>query len=352
MKFKFRTTVFTMLFLLTLLISIPCQVFSQVTSTPTTLSLMVYSDGIIHVSYTLAVGQIVPSVNVTLFGLMYENLIVFDENGTFLDYSLDAPIIVVDSLGARSIRLEWDALDLTNKTSGIWAMTIDAPITFEVTFPKNTTILDLSEVPLEIMFIDQQAILIMPSNLQTISYVVGTITPKERARETLDTVVAIINNIKASGVNTAAAEALLLKAETAFSTGNYMLAETLANEALEKAYELQEETQSFPTHLLILVLGSVIIIAISLFLVRRVRGGKVDVEEVLKGYPWLRSDQQEIIRFLAEKKDGIFESDLRQAFDLPKSSMWRLIKRLEDEEIVTVTQLRGQNYIKLKKQKR
>jgi uncharacterized membrane protein len=83
-----------------------------------------------------------------------------------------------------------------------------------------------------------------------------------------------------------------------------------------------------------------------------VRGGKVDVEEVLKGYPWLRSDQQEIVRFLAEKKDGIFESDLRQAFDIPKSSMWRLIKRLEDEEIVTVTQLRGQNYIKLKKQKR
>ncbi|MEE9509440.1 MAG: hypothetical protein V3V81_02995 [Candidatus Bathyarchaeia archaeon] len=336
---------------MTLLISIPCQVFSQVTSTPTTLSLLVYSDGIIHVSYTLAVGQIVPSVNVTLFGLMYENLIVFDENGTFLDYSLDAPIIVVDSLGARSIRLEWDALDLTNKTSGIWAMTIDAPITFEVTFPKNTTILDLSEIPLEIMFLDP-AILIMPSNLQTISYVVGTITPKERARETLDTVAAIINNIKASGVNTAAAEALLLKAETAFLTGNYMGAETLANEALEKAYELQEETQSFPTHLLILVLGSVIIIAISLFLVRRVRGGKVDVEEVLKGYPWLRSDQQEIIRFLAEKKDGIFESDLRQAFDIPKSSMWRLIKRLEDEEIVTVTQLRGQNYIKLKKQKR
>ena len=66
MKFVFRTTVFTMLFLLTLLISIPCQVFSQVTSTPTTLSLLVYSDGIIHVSYTLAVGQIVPSVNVTL----------------------------------------------------------------------------------------------------------------------------------------------------------------------------------------------------------------------------------------------------------------------------------------------
>jgi uncharacterized membrane protein len=312
---------------------------------------MVYSDGIIHVSYTLAVDQIVPSVNVTLFGLLYENLIVVDENNTFLDYSLFAPTIVVDSLGARSIRLEWDALDLTNKTSGIWALTIDAPITFTVTFPKNTTILDLSDFPTEITFIDQQIIVTMPSNLQTISYIVGTITPKERARETLDTVAAIINNIKASGVNTAAAEVLLLTAETAYSTGNYTGAEKLANEALELAYDIQEETQSFPTPLILLVSGSAISAALGLFIVRRVRGGKIDVEAVLRDYPWLRSDQREIIRFLAEKRDGIFESDLRKAFDLPKSSMWRLIKRLEDEEIVTVTQLRGQNYIKLKKRK-
>jgi uncharacterized membrane protein len=351
MKFVFRTVVFTMLFVLAFLFSIPCQVFSQVNSTPTSLSLIVYRDGIIHVSYTFAVDQIVPSVNVTLFGLLYENLIVVDENNTFLKYFLEAPTIAVDSLGARSISLEWDALDLTNKTSGIWAMTIDAPITFTVTFPKNTTILDLSEVPLEITFLDQQAILNMPSNLQTINYIVGTITPQERARETLDTVGTIITDIKASDVNTAAAEALLLTAETAFSNGNYTGAEKLANEALELAYNLQEETQPFPTPLLLLVSGSTIFAALGLFLVRRMRGREIDVEAVLKDYPWLRTDQREIIRFLAEKRDGIFESDLRKAFNLPKSSMWRLIKRLEDEEIVTVRQLRGQNYIELKKRK-
>jgi len=414
MKFMLRTIVFPVLFLLACLFSIPCQGFSQVTSTPTTLSLVVYSDGIVHVTYTVAVDQIVPSVNVTLFGLLYENLIIVDENNTFLDYSLDPPVIAVDTLGARSIRLEWDALDLTNKTSGIWAVAIDAPITFTVTFPKNTTILDFSEVPLAITEIEQQLIVTMPSHRQAISYIVGTVTPKEKARETLDTVAVIIANIAASGVNTAAAEAILQTAETAYSNGNYALAEQLANEALELAYDLQEEkargtldtvaaiianikagevntavaeallliaetafsagnytgaeqlandalelaydlqdqAQSFPTPLLLLVSGSAISAALGLFLVRRVRGGKIDVEAVLREYPWLRSDQREVIRFLAEKRDGIFESDLRNAFDLPKSTMWRLIKRLEDEEIVTVSQLRGQNYIELKKRKR
>ncbi|MCW4038516.1 MAG: hypothetical protein NWF13_07265 [Candidatus Bathyarchaeota archaeon] len=380
---------------------------------------MVYNDGIIHVTYTLAVDQIVPSVNVTLFGLLNENLIVVDENNTLLVYSIYAPTthsraVDVYSLGARSIRLDWDALDLTNKTSGIWVMMIDAPINFTVTFPKNTRILDLSAVPLEITVKDQQAILTMPPNLQTISYIVGAITTnekargtldtvaaiianikagevntavaeallqtaetafsagnytgaeqlandalelaydlqEEKARETLDTVAAIIANIKAGEVNTAVAEALLLIAETAFSAGNYTGAEQLANDALELAYDLQDQAQSFPTPLLLLVSGSAISAALSLFLVRRVRGGKIDVEAVLREYPWLRSDQREVIRFLAEKRDGIFESDLRNAFDLPKSTMWRLIKRLEDEEIVTVSQLRGQNYIELKKRKR
>jgi uncharacterized membrane protein len=352
MKFMLRTIVFPVLFLLACLFSIPYQGFSQVTSTPTTLSLVVYSDGIVHVTYTVAVDQIVPSVNVTLFGLLYENLIIVDENNTFLDYSLDPPVIAVDTLGARSIRLEWDALDLTNKTSGIWAVAIDAPITFTVTFPKNTTILDFSEVPLAITEIEQQLIVTMPSHRQAISYIVGTVTPKEKARETLDTVAVIIANIAASGVNTAAAEAILQTAETAYSNGNYALAEQLANEALELAYDLQDQAQSFPTPLLLLVSGSAVSAVLGFFLVRRVRGEKIDVEAVLREYPWLRTDQREVIRFLAEKRDGIFESDLRNAFDLPKSTMWRLIKRLEDEDIVTVRQLRGQNYIELKKRKR
>ena len=351
MAFKARTFVYPMLLLLTCLLSIPSQGVSQVTSTPTALSLLIYSDGIIHVTYTLAVAEIVPRVNVTLFGLLYENLLVVDEDGTFLTYSLAPPILTVDSLGAQRINLEWDALDLTNKTSGIWTLSIDAPIAFIVTFPKDTTILELSEVPIEIKNTDQQFIITMPARHQTISYLVGTITPQERARETLDTVTAIIANIKASGVDTAPAEAILQEAETAYSQGKYAEAEALANEALELAYEIQEAGQSFPAPLLILGGGSAVAVVIGFFFVRRRRGGTVDVEAVLQAYPWLRPDQQAVIRFLADQRAGVFESDLRKAFDLPKSSMWRLIKRLEDEGIVTVRLLRGQNYIELKRKR-
>jgi hypothetical protein len=75
------------------------------------------------------------------------------------------------------------------------------------------------------------------------------------------------------------------------------------------------------------------------------------VEEVLTEYPWLRDDQKEEFRFLANRKDGIFEAESRTAFNILKSSMWRPIKKVE-EEILTVQPLRRQNYIELKKRKR
>jgi uncharacterized membrane protein len=75
------------------------------------------------------------------------------------------------------------------------------------------------------------------------------------------------------------------------------------------------------------------------------------VEEVLTEYPWLRDDQKEVLRFLANRKDGIFEAESRTAFNLPKSSMWRPIKKVEEESL-SVQALRRQNYIELKKRKR
>lgn len=69
----------------------------------------------------------------------------------------------------------------------------------------------------------------MPSGLQTMSYIVGTITLREDARETLDAVARIIATIKAKGIDMAEAESILQEAEIAFAGGNYTGAEILAS---------------------------------------------------------------------------------------------------------------------------
>jgi uncharacterized membrane protein len=51
---------------------------------------------------------------------------------------------------------------------------------------------------------------------------------------------------------------------------------------------------------------------------------------------------------LCDKEGTAFESEIRNKFILPRTSLWRLIKRLEREELLEVRKIGGQNLIKLR----
>ena len=61
----------------------------------------------------------------------------------------------------------------------------------------------------------------------------------------------------------------------------------------------------------------------------------------------LREDDKEIIKFIHENADSVLESDLRKKFLLPRTTMWRAVKRLERHGLVEITKKDQQNQIKL-----
>jgi len=72
------------------------------------------------------------------------------------------------------------------------------------------------------------------------------------------------------------------------------------------------------------------------------------VSRIVDERPHLRPEDQQVLRFLAEKEGAAFESEIRSKFQLPKTTIWRLVKRLEREELVEIRKAGGQNLIKLK----
>jgi uncharacterized membrane protein len=64
--------------------------------------------------------------------------------------------------------------------------------------------------------------------------------------------------------------------------------------------------------------------------------------------PYLRLEDKELLDFLVEKNGSAFESELRMKFVLPRTSLWRLVKRLEREDLLIVRKIGGQNMISLK----
>lgn len=390
------------------------SVFAQEIYAPTTLNLTVYSDGVVHVSYVLNVNTSFPNVNFTLFGYNFEDLIVVDENDTFLDYTLDGPIINVDSLGASEVEVEYNTQDLTNKTGLIWTLAIDAPMAFTITFPLETTIVEVSQAPVEIRSEDQRPVLVMPPGPQNVSYVIGAVGPKGQASEAIDKAENVIAEMKAKGIILTEAEEELAEAKNAFEAGNYTGAEILANQAASLAYSTEQKAKSassaikeaqsaieearmegrtdglgeaetllqqaddaynqgkyvkaqdfsdqakikaqeaktpFPILPVALGVGLVIATLLGILLLRKRRENRIDVKEILKNHPWLRPEQRSIILLLAEKRGGVFEAEIRNVLDLPKSTTWRIIRRLEEEDIVEVQRIRGQNYVVLKKRR-
>ncbi|KYH36069.1 MAG: putative Uncharacterized membrane-associated protein [Candidatus Hecatellales archaeon B24] len=74
----------------------------------------------------------------------------------------------------------------------------------------------------------------------------------------------------------------------------------------------------------------------------------VNVEKLLEGRPYLRAEDRELIVFLGERGGEAFESEVREYFKLPKTTVWRMVKRLKREELVEVVKVGGQNLVRLK----
>jgi uncharacterized membrane protein len=72
------------------------------------------------------------------------------------------------------------------------------------------------------------------------------------------------------------------------------------------------------------------------------------VTRIIAEKPHLRPEDQSVLMYLAEKDGAAFESELRNKFLLPKTTIWRLVKRLEREDLIEIRKAGGQNLIKLR----
>ncbi len=98
----------------------------------------------------------------------------------------------------------------------------------------------------------------------------------------------------------------------------------------------------------------VVALAAGAFFLTRRSGGKVvetqvrfDLGRLFEEHPHMRIDDKEILRFIAESGGEVFAAELRERFKVPRTSLWRMIRRLEREEVVEVSSVGGQSLVKI-----
>jgi uncharacterized membrane protein len=249
-------------------------------------TLTVYRDGVIHVKIVALVNETEALITIPLLSSRSSGLLVLDEAGDLLDYEVEGKNATIYSLGATKVTLEYYADDLTSKEAGLWTITLSAPFDLSVVLPENATIMYLSAVPSAITVEGDLIRLDLYPGDWEISYELPAQPPP--------------SSPPPSQPSSAAGS----------SAYYYVLAVAIIS-----------------------------IIAASMLLLVRRRSRIKD----------LRNEEVEVLRFLKERGGRVLESELRERFpDIPRTSMWRLIRRLEKQGIVRVRKVGLQKLLEMK----
>jgi len=74
---------------------------------------------------------------------------------------------------------------------------------------------------------------------------------------------------------------------------------------------------------------------------------RYDIDALFEDKPHLRLDDKEVIRFLADNGGEAFAAEIREPYNVPRTSLWRMIRRLKREEVVEVQSIGGQSLLSI-----
>lgn len=155
------------------------------------------------------------------------------------------------------------------------------------------------------------------------------------------------------------AQSSLEAASTCYSDGNYAEARTYALQAYEQAV-----TAIAPKSNSLLYTGILLLAGLGgggYYYMRRTKAREpspevpvdsshpreVDLDMIFWRHQDLRLEDKEVIRFLAESNGEAFASEIRERFEIPRSSAWRLIRRLVNNGIVEERKIGNQSLVRV-----
>lgn len=303
------------------MISIVLPIQSSFASTKS-LDLIIYQDGTTHVSTQLDVDPLDPDYTFTLFGPDIDNFVATGENGLLLSAKINGTNVTIDTFDSSKISIDYDIHDLVSKEGRIWTFVLDSDTDYNVLMPKNTVIVGMTNLPINMETINDQNKIHLPAGSSEINYVfpIPVVTPEPTPKDNtkiqpIDDNTFLIVGLVAAVAGVSAFVLKKLRKPSYRKTSSSSSTEPILIKNLD-------ETNEKPT----------------------------DVDEYLEKISDLREDDKAIVKFISENGGQVLESDLRKKFLQPRTTMWRAVKRLERLGLIEIEKKDLQNLVKLKKE--
>jgi len=280
-------------------------------SSPRALDLIIYPDGSTHVSADIDVDPLVTDYELKLFGNTIDNFVVVGESGFLLTTDVIGDFALIETFGSSVITVEYDIHDLVSKQGRVWTFSLDAPSDFTLLLPKNSAIVGMTNLPINMEIINDQNQLTLSAGDTEIDYLFSTTA---LIPDSIDSTIPIPNFDYISYVIGGIAVAIVI--------GVIVIR---AKQKIVKPIQVQDTTQT------------------------KQKTETIDAETIFKLKPDLREDDKEIVKFISNNGGQALESDLRKKFLQPRTTMWRAVKRLERNGVIEIEKKDLQNLVKLRK---
>ena len=275
-------------------------------SSPRAIDLIIYPDGSTHVSTEIDLDPFQNDYELDLFGNTIDNLVVVGDDEFLLTTDVIDNSALIQTFGSSVISVEYDIHDLVSKQGRLWTFSLDSPSDFTLLLPKNSAIVGMTNLPINMEIIDDQNQLTLSSGKTEIDYFFSTtlsdpITNTETESNNILYVVigvAVISAIIGSGI------------------------------ILRNKQKNLKPTQNIQTIQ---------------------KNNVTDIEMIFKLKPDLREDDKELVKFIFNSGGEALESELRKKFLQPRTTMWRAVKRLEREGVIDIEKKDLQNLVKIRK---
>ncbi|AHL22152.1 helix-turn-helix transcriptional regulator [Thermococcus nautili] len=253
-----------------------------------TVKLFVYEDGYVKVEISIVPDNYTEPLIVPVTEHA-QDIIVEDSRGNPIDFQETNGSLLIYPGSAELVRISYYTPDLTSKRGIVWTVNFSSEVPFEVVLPDGAVIVDLSDIPLRI----NGTSITMPPGNQSVSYIIeNPPTGKNQKSGALEVLLAFGGAVLVGGVF------FIWWRKRSGNDGG--------------------ETKADP------------------------------IEDALKSDE-LREEEKLALKYLLEHGGRASQAEIRDALGIPKTTAWRMFKRLEEKGLVRIIRGRKENWVELKR---
>ena len=280
--------------------------------------LVVYPDGYVRVVQVVRPDDYTVAVTLPLLNESPEGIMVVDEDGSPLPYEIVNSTLAVYFENASLVKVTYYTSALTSKEGSVWRIKLssDTPVTFHL--PDNAVVVKLSTVPLMV----EKNHIVMPAGNVSISYVIEKFAGEDPAYAgdlpgdggDVGGEAGSPGTSASGGSGTGWPLYLLPALGLAFAGAGYSVMAKRKRKSGEKDAPLPMTREEYR---------------------RKLEEGD------------LTGDEIRVLLYIYDRGGRTTQAEVKKMLNIPKTTAWRMFKRLEERGLIRVYKKRRENWVEL-----